>query len=195
MIHDGYRCIYIHVPKTGGTSIETKIMGSRVYNYQLAAEKHLSARQMKILYADRWNDYFKFVSIRNTWERIISLYHEAKHMKTIPDGWTFTEFVKSDWLDKRDFAHALKMITDENGKIMVDLIINFDHLESDFSIVANKLGLSDQSLPQIGVRDYVKDVDYWYTEETARLILDKFKDEIEYFGFKYAGKFLVDFNH
>lgn len=92
MISKEKNCIFIHIPKTGGTSIENMIwqadekveknlcMGlvSRYHNkYQTGGlQQHLLASQVKQEGGDIFfNSAFKFSMVRNPFDRILSQYH------------------------------------------------------------------------------------------------------------------------
>ena len=72
MISHEHRCIFIHIQRTAGTSIEYWLTGSDWWNID-ASTKHLTAHQAKCLYADHWDDYFKFSIVRHPWDRVVSL--------------------------------------------------------------------------------------------------------------------------
>ncbi|EDY37692.1 conserved hypothetical protein [Cyanobium sp. PCC 7001] len=72
MISHDHRCIFIHIPRTAGTSIEEWL--NPTPQWILAPEqKHLSSIQAKILYKDYWDYYFKFSIVRNPYTRSVSL--------------------------------------------------------------------------------------------------------------------------
>ena len=65
--------IFIHIPRTGGTSIE-KSFGLTLGN----EEKHLSAAELREKAGpEKWAQSFVFSFVRNPWDRIISLYHHT----------------------------------------------------------------------------------------------------------------------
>lgn len=92
MISHEHKCIFIHIPRTGGTSVENFFVGgdwyhlgpdlnkvtTRVVPGAGPATKHLLASQAKRIYSDYWDDYFKFSIVRNPWSRHLSLskYHK-----------------------------------------------------------------------------------------------------------------------
>ena len=59
MINHEYKCIYVHIPRTGGSFIEKVIDGVDWWEKN-KEEKHLTASKAKILYKDYWDEYFKF---------------------------------------------------------------------------------------------------------------------------------------
>ena len=85
-----YKTIFIHIPKTGGTSIEAVLgmhgdradVGVVPYPDQVADRQHFYGRRLQHLSAERLraelNDealfasYFKFTVVRNPWERLVS---------------------------------------------------------------------------------------------------------------------------
>ncbi len=80
-IRPDYKCVFIHIPKTGGMSI-LKILnnlppkGSLPIDRQLIAHKHSTATAMKqILGNEVWEDYFSFSFVRNPWDFMISHYN------------------------------------------------------------------------------------------------------------------------
>lgn len=84
MISHDYKCIFLHIPRTGGTSMETWIGGQDLWN-DSPAEKHLTALQAKDLYKQYWNSYFKFSVVRNPIQRFISMLKYADYfgVKTV----------------------------------------------------------------------------------------------------------------
>lgn len=71
MISHQYKCIFVHIIKTGGTTIEGWLQNCDQWNLQ-SNMKHITARKAKLEYAEYWDDYFKFSFIRNPYDRILS---------------------------------------------------------------------------------------------------------------------------
>ena len=64
MIFHRYRCLSVHIPKTGGNSI------NRVFGIGWQDHKDLARYR-----EERFRAYFKFAVVRNPWERLLSDYN------------------------------------------------------------------------------------------------------------------------
>ena len=124
MISHGHRCIFVHIPKTGGTSIEDVIwpdtrmeehlwMGfvSKYRNkYQTGGLQHLLARQIRQeVGADIFDDYFKFAVVRNPWDRAVSQYSYTKIRTDLHDLIGMTE--------DTSFSEYLNRIAESNEHV------------------------------------------------------------------------------
>jgi hypothetical protein len=72
MISHELKCIFIHIPRTAGSSIERSLIGRDWWSIDNKT-KHLTASQAKKIYSEYWNDYFKFSFIRNPYSRMLSM--------------------------------------------------------------------------------------------------------------------------
>jgi hypothetical protein len=67
MINNEYKFIFMHITKTGGSSIE------KLFNYE--GIKHQRPIELiNILGQTTWDSYFKFTFVRNPWDRTVSEY-------------------------------------------------------------------------------------------------------------------------
>lgn len=78
-----HKVIFLHIPKTGGTSIEAllEIKSSpenlfwQGYRADVLAPQHLTYAELKAkIKPEIFNEYFKFAFVRNPWERLVSTY-------------------------------------------------------------------------------------------------------------------------
>lgn len=72
MISHKYKCIFIHIQRTAGTSIEDWVYGKDWWDVHKHT-KHLLASQAKQIYKEYWDEYFKFSFVRNPWDRTVSM--------------------------------------------------------------------------------------------------------------------------
>ncbi|MEL6812984.1 MAG: sulfotransferase family 2 domain-containing protein [Bacteroidota bacterium] len=138
----------------------------------------------------QYNHYYKFSFVRNTWARVYSWY--ANIMKDevlraaygIKDpNFTYEQFLESK-INHQTFSQ-LYFLTDSKGNVPMDFIGRFENLQEDFTIVCERLGIEDPSLPKLLVRKYGHYTDH-YTPATKDLIYKLYKNEIDYFKFEYG---------
>jgi hypothetical protein len=180
--------IFIHINKTGGTSIE-KALGVPL--------DHKTAIEVRdIIGPRRWNERFSFAFVRNPWDKVVS--HYSYRIATNQTGMGENTIAFDDWvrLAYRDrdpeyfdkpkmFLPQYEWVADENGQVIVDFIGRFERINEDFATVAQKLG-RQLSLPHVKSS---KRTDYreYYTDESAEIILEYFMRDIEYFGYAFDG--------
>src|SRR3989338_5883908 len=105
-IYHKHRLIHVHIPKTGGTSIE-KYLGHKFNIKQSYPEflwgrdqekkvimHHLNCQQI-LEYVDRgvFDSYLKFAIVRNPYDRLVSEYCWSARWKELYP--TFTKFVRN----------------------------------------------------------------------------------------------------
>lgn len=182
MILKKEKIIFIHVPRTSGTSIEQFLLKNRPVPDGI---KHLRASQLhKMIGPAAWNEYFKFSVIRNPWDKVISHYHQPYYgsinslsgnnlksflqkYKPAPweHGWQCSDFIDKD----------------------LDLIIRFEDrdaglkkLESQAGVYVDK-NVHHKATSQRRTREY-KD---YYDDETREIVAHRYKDDIERFGYTF----------
>jgi hypothetical protein len=65
--------IFIHVPKTGGETIELLLNIQKFHDFAYIRKKAYTEKE--------WNSAFKFAFVRNPWDRLVSWYfHLRKHL-------------------------------------------------------------------------------------------------------------------
>ncbi len=82
IISHEYKFIFIHIGKTGGTSIEKVLCNHLNIDFEQTKKspegkwwKHIWAKYMKEYVGEEiWNDYFTFAFVRNPFDMILSLY-------------------------------------------------------------------------------------------------------------------------
>ena len=85
---------------------------------------------------------------------------------------------------KSILKNQLDYFSDKEGKIVTSFIGRFENLHQDFNTVLKNLSLPQHELPLI---NKVKDRDYrlFYNNETRELVAQRFKKDIEYFGYSF----------
>ena len=164
--------IWIHFPKCAGTSIRELLQSNPIFqtdihpmwhtkkdiNWKEEYPKvdtnlwtHSSASDIK-KYLDergyRWDDYFKFVFIRNPWEREVSAYEYhrqvmSKNKYPTDFNWKNIEMALNqppkNFIMRSPRWTPHDYIFDEDGKLMVDFVGKVENIEQDFEKVVKKI--------------------------------------------------------
>ena len=139
----------------------------------------------------QFETYFKFGFVRNPWDRVVSLYERAEALQ-LKDKMTFDEFV--DWIQyssstcvhSSPHRHQLDWFVDPNGHVLADFIGKFERLDEDWAFVAQKLGVT-ATLPHRRPNPRARHYTEYYTARTRDIIANKFKVDIERFGYEFGG--------
>lgn len=85
----------------------------------------------------------------------------------------------------RHFRSQRSFITDKDGNILVDFIGKYENLSGDLAFAAHKTGLGEFKLFHENKSSRQNDYRELYTEETKRLIAERYKDDIELFDYRF----------
>jgi hypothetical protein len=207
MILKNWKAIFIHVPKTGGGSLETSIL-RKYFDCEKMPYNH--PERKKLLFLDgRWTqhdsiyqtinerkvnqeDYFKFCFVRNPWDRAVSEYFYLKTMKgccckenDIPENF-------EDWCRKGmpcswegHTEPQINFMIDKNKKNIMDFIGRFENLERDAQIILNKFEIKGK-LPKFNANKNKRyHYSNYYSDYTRDLIKEKYSEDINYFSYKF----------
>lgn len=152
MISHKHKCIFIHIPRTGGSSIELAIKGYPWWVGNLE-KKHMSASETRKYYGeDIWNEYFKFSFVRNPWDRVISLWKSDLYTKKCS---LYNFLLKYQPAEHENPSPYYLDILDEK----IDFIGRFENLQNDFDKICDMIKLKKTILPdfnQTKRKDYKK---------------------------------------
>jgi hypothetical protein len=182
-----HNCIFIHVPKTGGTSIK-QALG---YNSIIGHKTAMLVRQG--VGEEYWNNTFKFSIVRNPWDRTVSWY---EYFKGWVDNIAFREWLlgkdmsnhwNSDWHhpdQPNDPFLQLNFMCDLDDNIIIDFIGKYENLNEDVEFAFNKINFPIRPLNHVN-KTIRKPYQEYYDEETKQFIAEKCKKDIELFGYEF----------
>ncbi len=155
-----------------------------------AVSKHLKAAFKPELTASQFNQYYKFTFVRNSWARLYSWYYNILKDDRLRDvfgieskDYSFEDFISNNF-DHTKFSQ-LNYIKDKSGMVNMDFIGRFENLQEDFTKVCNHLNIEDSQLPKLLHTKY-DSYTIHYTLKTRELVYNLYKEEIDYFGFKFG---------
>jgi chondroitin 4-sulfotransferase 11 len=196
IISNRARCIFVHIQKTGGASIEQLLRGNdpEIPKAYLQGRRHMSAGELRTLVpAEIWSGYFKFAFVRNPWDRLVSWYHMcvqtpnanpfARYIKD--NAPTFDDFLKktTTGMAERTTRNQLDYVTDDRGELIVDFVGRYERLGDEFARIRERIGLGEE-LPHVNKSTHDEYRKY-YTEETQDIVAQRFARDIRHFGYAF----------
>ncbi|MBU2972632.1 sulfotransferase family protein [Pseudoalteromonas sp. C2R02] len=164
MISKFDNCLFIHIPKVAGQSIETAFLHRAGLNWETRdqmllkpnsdAKKgpprlaHLTASEyvsLGYLSQSQFDAMYKFAFVRNPWDRLVSEYSYRKYPCSFKD-FVFKFFPTAHNDDYKKgfdgYRHVIPQtdfVCDENGQVIVDFIGRFENLKCDFLSVSKNI--------------------------------------------------------
>ena len=187
---DNRKFNFIHIPKTGGLSVFRSLKKAGVFHNKQRTLHRLASERLN---DDDINNAINFSIVRNPYSRMRSLYDYYYHYKYefISGNVSFKKFVmtfEDEYYKKYyPFYTCYDYLIDNEGNIMVDHIIKFESLNSDYNDFCNKFNITND-LMHINKNIYKpKNVDYknMYDEEMKEVIERIFKKDFETFNYSY----------
>ena len=200
MIIDKHKTIFIHIPKCGGSSIESffgynlwnkRKFPNSFYSYDVLLGRdpntnkylqHLTMHEIQEIKGDTISEYFSFAFIRNPWSRHVSdfLYFGG------PRRSTFKHFLLNP--PKADLSHAIPQfdfIYSSSGKLLIDFVGRIENFQHDFDQICDKIQIPRQELPHKNKTSHKHYTEY-YDNETREIVEQKYAKDIEYLGYKFG---------
>ncbi len=215
LLSPGHNFLFIHIAKTGGTSIRAALRRhkwtdpyraplffcsrlSAISGHRLACKlpRHAKAvAALEMFPREVYDKLFKFAFVRNPWDLQVSSYHhirrERPHLMTGVND--FKSFLLWKFNPDRPYQFHIDTsiqlqsdyVKDLHGNVIVDFIGRYERLKEDFDEACRKIGLKTPSLPHKRRAKNRADYRKYYTDETAGLVENYFKQDIELFGYSF----------
>ena len=186
VISHKYRFIFVHVPKTGGSSFMTKFSNNwkHLGKDDVVLGGHIPYTDIKEKYPYEWARYFKLAFVRNPWDRAVSLWILRGGRSS------FLDFLK-----KTKSLEGLKpkMLRTQSSFICngseLNFIGRFEQYEATAYYLMGRLGLPYSKLKHIRITpNRTRDHAPSYTEGCRKLVTEIYKEDIKNFGYKFNQK-------
>ncbi len=196
---DRYRCIFVHIPKTGGISIAKSLFGN-------LAGCHTKISDYQIIFNQaEFDSYFKFTFVRNPWERVFSAYHYLKQggMHEEDRAWAeanlasssnFDDFIKYQ-LRSESILQQVHFIPQYHflclpgiDQIWVDFLGFYENLQEDFLYVRSRISpqskskLLHENQTRLGKKLAYRD---FYTKTTRDIVAEVYERDIALFEYDF----------
>ena len=182
MIDHSRKLLFIHIARTGGTSIETAICGKDWWLID-SESKHISASQSRVLYGEEiWESYHKFSIVRNPWDRLLSMWiTKWWNIEKLQSNCKFKEFIQNVSPHPNEKYNSLfywEILGEEGIEVL-----KFEDLENEFYTFLRSKKLTEVSLPHVEARQHKHYLEY-YDEESLDYVEKKFLKDIVNFDYE-----------
>lgn len=172
MISNFDNCLFIHIPKAAGQSVESVFLERAGFTWQQREHMllkhnnnpdfgpprlaHLTALEfveLGYLSKSEFSKMFSFAFVRNPWDRLVSEYIYRGYSCSFKD-FLFKFFPKEDdddYAKGRDlYRHVIPQVDflcNKEGEVLVDFVGKFENIVSDFAKVTQTITGKSLSLP------------------------------------------------
>jgi chondroitin 4-sulfotransferase 11 len=192
MISDRYRFIFVHINKTGGTSIE------KVFEPDADAQdvryKHASLAYYRKRFPWKSRRYFTFGFVRNPWDWLVSRFHWSRDQQKLFD-YDFDEMLRrlaareplarsEPWLEKEALLPQCARLSVHDA-IAVDFVGRYERLQHDFDVVCARIGHPLAALPHVFATERAAYPDY-YDDRTRAIVERLYARDIAAFEYRFG---------
>lgn len=213
IISPGREFIFVHIPKTGGTSMALALEDRAHRDDILIGDtpkaqkrkgrlkgltakgrlwKHSTLADIEgVLPPDAMSQMFVFTLVRNPWDRMVSYYHWLREQNfdhpavALAKSTGFEDFVLAD-ATRASFLAApyASYVTDAQGHERANAFVRLETLEQDLIPVCEHLGFA-LTLPHANPSSRPEDYRNAYTDKSAEAVAEMCADDIARFGYHY----------
>jgi len=205
MISHQHKCIFIHIPKCGGTSLENIIwpeprktsdlwMGfiSKYQNkYQTGGLQHLTGNLIRReIGSEKFEAFYKFTIVRNPWDKAISQFFYMQHR---PDLRDFIGMKEDDPFKRYlqltagklhvQWEKQVRFFLDDNGEMLVNYLGHLECFEKDATTILDHLNIR-ASIPHVNATQHRHFTEY-YDKESQEMVADHYREDIQILGYSF----------
>tara|TARA_R110002167_G_C12683722_1_gene651688 strand:- start:1553 stop:2134 length:582 start_codon:yes stop_codon:yes gene_type:complete len=178
MINHEHKFLFLHLPKTGGTSINKFFNDKFDNNKREFGHPYLSDYK-----CNNFDDYFKFTVVRNPYDRLVSAFFYMKEYSNFQSDINFRKKWKLEHDTFESFViEKLPIIVGnkntrprhfkpqvEFGTAGLDYIGSFVTMQDDMNFICDEIGIDRQDLPHVNSSNH-KRYDEYYNEELLNIV-------------------------
>ncbi len=213
IISRGRRYIFVHIPKTGGTSmamaLEDRAMADdiligdtpkaqrrrrRLDSVKAAGRiwKHMTLADAEGLVSRaEMRDFFVFTLVRNPWDRMVSYHAWAREQSfdhpavMLAKSLNFQDFLKEPRLQMSiQRSPTARYVSDPDGSDLCNAYIRLEQLSEDLAPLEDHLGFGLR-LPHVNASDRPADYRAAYDDETREIVARIAAEDIARFGYAF----------
>lgn len=208
-----HKCIFVHIPKTGGVSVgkhlKIKRLTRNLFRHSTNVKfqyhdiwyplHHLPANIIKKIHPNIFKKYYKFSFVRNPYNRMLSLYlymHKKKWESMQNSSVEINDAVLADisakfekWVDKFIQSNDYRKLTQtkflyENNRLIVDDVFKYEDMEAELKKLKQKLKLEFDPREIHNSSTTMFDRKKLLTPQIKEKIYNFYKEDFDNFGYE-----------
>ena len=215
IISPGRRYIFVHAPKTGGTSMALALEARAMRDDMMLGDtpkalkrrrrlkdapargrlwKHSTLADIDgLVSAEDMAQMFVFTMVRNPWDRVVSYYHWLRDQRfdhpavALAQQRDFGAFVQAPHVRASLAASPIRhYVTNAAGQEQCDAFLRLEHLHQDAAPLEAHLGFT-LDLPHANRSARAADWRGYYDDASAESVAAACAEDIKRFGYRFDG--------
>ncbi len=215
MISHKHKCIFIHIPKTAGSSINSFFYPGVKFHHdnpdyemlfgwckkRKLHMQHATSKQLletELITEEQWKSYYKFTFVRNPWDRAYSDYMFIQEFSGIRGG--FKSFLKKE----KEFEGILKDNSESSylgdhlqqqtdyfdfeGIYKPDFVGRFENFSEDIGKVLLNLNIEKEFNKYSNKSKRKKEYSLFYSNSDKRLVKEIYRQDIDKLNYSFEDK-------
>lgn len=190
VIIPSHKSIFVHIPKTGGMSIQRWLLDN-TDSYVTKASKHHSLKSLE----EKYGKFdFSFTVVRNPWDWCVSWYffRRDRALRRISNpknkgkfSLEYNQKVLDDFEKGFDYFIETTVLKEQSLKTEgVNTVLKLESIETDIQIIRDKFNIN-APLPYINKSNRSLDYKQYYNQKTKLIVANKFANDIHLFGYDF----------
>lgn len=196
--------MFVHIPKTGGQSIEQVFLDVMGLNWaargplllttnhdpeagppflaHLTAEEYIAKGHIAPV---DFAEYLRFTVVRNPWDRAVSEYKYRYAGEMDFKRFLFEAYpAKPGSNEERHLLPQWNFAHDAAGRLLVDHVLRFERLEQDFAQIARRIFGHEIALPHVNRSDDRRGYREFYDADAHDEIARRYARDIAWLGYE-----------
>ncbi|GAB1855743.1 hypothetical protein MHTCC0001_05770 [Flavobacteriaceae bacterium MHTCC 0001] len=212
MISHKNKCIFLHIPKTAGTSINSFFFPGIKFHFKnpdyerlfgwcpkrKLHMQHATAKQLletELISYERWETYYKFTFVRNPWDRAYSDYQWIKEFAGVKGS--FKNYINKEGGFKEIFTnnskntylgdHLLQQTSffDFEGVYKPNFIGRFENFSTNIGLILKEIGIEKPFNIHTNSSKRKKDYSIFFTNTRKKLVDNKYENDIRLLNYTF----------
>ena len=186
-----YNSIFVHIPKTGGSSIQEWLLNNTAASHTAKGNKHHNLDRLESIYG---KFDFSFAVVRNPWDWCVSWYffrrdRALRRIRSPRDkgkfSFEYNQYVLNEFDKGFDYFLETTSLKPQFDKTLgVDYIIKLENINQDIKFLKQKFNIK-HDLPYVNQSNRDKNYKQYYNSNTIKIVEEKFSKDITEFNYTF----------